>query len=329
VKMLEGEVVVTHVFQESQVLDLDLKVGDVLLSVDGEEIKSRLSKLSKLFSSSSDYVRNFRLYPFLLAKEENSVVNLKVKRFLEFNNGEQGQDKPIPKYSEKEIEILRNMSPQKLHISATTPPFYIHEKKDKTGKPIGYIDLRHLSPHQVPEAMEHVKDTNSLILDLRGFTKGAGYRVARYFTKKRIVTSMSVTPFFLPSLLVEGTEPSMNLSNQYCPPSDLSTYYCGRLVALIDSSTVSNGELTCLFLQSCRPDIVLVGTPTTGALGSTTNVILPGNVEVGFVGLGYIPPDGSKFSGITPSVIVQETIKALIDEKDEIFERAIQYLASE
>jgi len=174
--------------------------------------------------------------------------------------------------------------------------------------------------------MDHIKETNSLILDLRGFTKGAGYRIARYFTKKRIATSMSVTPLFLPSLLVDGTEPSMNLSNQYCLPGDPSSYYCGRLVALIDSNTVSNGELTCLFLQSCRPDIVLVGTPTTGALGSTTNVILPGNVEVGFVGLGYVPPDGSKFPGIVPQVIVQETIKGLIDENDEVLERAITYL---
>jgi len=327
--MLEDQVVVHQVFLENQVLDLDLKVGDIILRVDGEDIKERLFRLSKLFSSSSDYTRDVKLFQYLLTKEASSVAILSLRRIVpHVGDVVQGQE-TVTLSIEKEVEVLRNAVPQKLQKTSTIPPYATLDKIDKSGKQIGYIDLRNLHNQHVPDAMENVKNTGSVIFDLRGYTKGAGYRIARYLTKKRVTSCMSITPFFMPSLLVDGTEPTMNVSNQSCTPGDPAPYYSGRVVCLIDNNTISHGELTCLFLQSCRPDLVVIGTPTTATLGSVTNVILPGNVEVGFVGLGYLPPDGSKSRGIIPDVAVQETIAGLILEKDEILDQAISYLQME
>eukprot|EP01123_Difflugia_compressa_P013317 TRINITY_DN6106_c0_g1_i1.p1 TRINITY_DN6106_c0_g1~~TRINITY_DN6106_c0_g1_i1.p1 ORF type:complete len:257 (-),score=51.52 TRINITY_DN6106_c0_g1_i1:67-738(-) len=221
----------------------------------------------------------------------------------------------------------RVIAPQKLYVTPISP--YILEKLDSSGKNIGYIDLRVLSNQQVLEAVEQVQQTNSLIIDIRGFTKGAGYKLARYLAKKKVASYMSIVPFFVPSSLADGTEPSMNVSNQYCTPIFTDGHYGGKIAVLVDNTTVSHGELSCFILLATRPDIVVVGTNTTFALGTATNLILPGNVEVGFVGLGYLPPDGRKNQTITPHITVTETIADIILGKDPILERAITFLQTE
>jgi len=214
-----------------------------------------------------------------------------------------------------------------LHKTSSIQPYTILDKNDTTGNPIGYIDLRYLTMSQVSTAFEAVKETKSLILDLRGYTKGTGYRVAQHLTQKRITSCTSINHFVVATCLGDNLEPNLNQSYQTITP-DGSLYYSGRIVGLIDNSSIGPAEITCLFLKSCRPDIQFVGVPTVGALGDITNIILPGNVEVGFVGLAYVPQDGSKPSQISPDILVQETLTGLWEEKDEILERAIILLQS-
>jgi len=71
-----------------------------------------------------------------------------------------------------EIEIPRVAHTHNLHLLPSRKPYTLLEHFDKTGEKIGYMDLRTLPQQDVPEAVQHVAQTNSLILDLRGYTMG-------------------------------------------------------------------------------------------------------------------------------------------------------------
>eukprot|EP01124_Arcella_intermedia_P005651 TRINITY_DN13343_c0_g1_i1.p1 TRINITY_DN13343_c0_g1~~TRINITY_DN13343_c0_g1_i1.p1 ORF type:complete len:990 (-),score=244.15 TRINITY_DN13343_c0_g1_i1:37-2976(-) len=320
----KNEVVVSKILFDHIPVEVDLKIGDVIVSVDGENVKERMQRIGKFFScTEGNEFKDARVLALLLAKESGSVSTLNVRRFTKTLEGSEVRLNTV----EKEIELIRNLTSQQLNKpSATVRSFSVLEEKDQADQLIGYIDLRTLSNHNVTAAMEYVKNTQSLILDLRGCTKCAGYRIARYLTSKKVIACHSITPFFMPSLLLEGTESSITqVSSQSCLP-DPTHRYSGRIVGLIDNSTVSHAELTTMFLQACEAPLTLIGTPTNGTLGAFTNVVLPGNIEVGFLGLGYTPPNGGNMRRFEPDIVVEETVLGIAEERDEVLERAIKFL---
>ena len=97
---------------------------------------------------------------------------------------------------------------------------------------------------------------------------------------------------------------------------------------LIDENAQSQSEHTALFFEAARPDITFTGTPTAGANGDVTNLVLPGNIKVSFSGHGVRPADGRQLQriGIQPAIKVIPTIKGIIAGRDEILEAAVKYL---
>src|SRR5262249_858075 len=77
--------------------------------------------------------------------------------------------------------------------------------------------------------------------------------------------------------------------------------YMGRVVVLIDARAVSASEHVCLLLEAAAHPTFL-GTPTMGADGEVTNIVLPGGVQVNFAGIEVRHADGRPLqgSGILP-----------------------------
>src|SRR5262249_60811347 len=59
--------------------------------------------------------------------------------------------------------------------------------------------------------------------------------------------------------------------------------YQGQVVMLIDAWAISQAEHTCL-LFAAATDVTFIGSPTNGANGDITNMVLPGNLIVSFTG---------------------------------------------
>eukprot|EP01125_Pyxidicula_operculata_P000378 TRINITY_DN10418_c0_g1_i1.p1 TRINITY_DN10418_c0_g1~~TRINITY_DN10418_c0_g1_i1.p1 ORF type:complete len:1006 (-),score=212.92 TRINITY_DN10418_c0_g1_i1:167-2824(-) len=323
-KLVDNNLVISHIIEKDEIKLDGVQVGDVILKIDNQTALEKLDSMSKLFSSSTEHSSNVRLAPLLLAGPEGSNVQIVLRRVTQ-------DDKQGKKVEEIEVSLPRILFPQSVKLPTKEQPYSILSEQDSTGNAIGYIDMRNLAHVQVLNAIEHVKNTKSLILDLRGYTKGAIYKMGRFLSKNRVTYGQSHTCLFMPSLLVDGIEPPFTVANQTLTFGDSSDqYYDGKIVGLIDASTMSHGEQACLFLKSCRPDLVLVGSSTGGAIGHPTNIVLPGNIEVGFSGLGYSTVDGKyiQIDGITPDVHVNETIEGIIRDEDEILKAAVQFLTS-
>ena len=100
-----------------------------------------------------------------------------------------------------------------------------------------------------------------------------------------------------------------------------------KVVILINEQTQSQAEFTTMALQTA-PDAKIIGSQTAGADGNVVSIIFPGNYGTWMTGLGVFYPDGRETQrmGIVPDIEVKPTIEGIKQGKDEVLERAIEYL---
>ena len=99
---------------------------------------------------------------------------------------------------------------------------------------------------------------------------------------------------------------------------------------LIDERTVSQAEHTGLFLRAAN-HTAFVGSPTNGANGDVTWFFVPGDIRVSLTGQGVRHPDGSQLQrvGLVPDVEVRPTIAGIRAGRDEVLERAVEYVTGD
>jgi C-terminal processing protease CtpA/Prc len=75
-------------------------------------------------------------------------------------------------------------------------------------------------------------------------------------------------------------------------------------------------------------DVTFIGTPTAGANGDVTNMVLPGNIRVNFSGHDVRHADGRQLQrvGIQPTIRVEPTVADIRAGRDAVLEAAISHL---
>ena len=110
-------------------------------------------------------------------------------------------------------------------------------------------------------------------------------------------------------------------------PAAKGSVYKGKVVMLINEEAISRAEHACLFFEAAT-DVTFIGTPTQGANGDVTLMVLPGNLPISFSGHDIRHADGRQLQrlGIQPHVKVAPTIRGKIEGRDEILDAAIKHL---
>jgi C-terminal processing protease CtpA/Prc len=103
--------------------------------------------------------------------------------------------------------------------------------------------------------------------------------------------------------------------------------YRGKTIMLIDERAVSQAEHTGLFLKAAN-GTTFVGSPTNGANGDVTSFFVPGDIRVRLSGQEVRHPDGRQLQriGLVPDVAVRPTIAGIRAGRDEVLERAVEYV---
>ena len=94
--------------------------------------------------------------------------------------------------------LTRTLSITTSHI--TTKPTYAILPEG-----YGFIDTVNLLNSEVEKALETIKNTPALILDIRGYPKGTIYHLAPRLTEKKVTVAVTQTPFLLPSAIFTGS----------------------------------------------------------------------------------------------------------------------------
>jgi hypothetical protein len=195
---------------------------------------------------------------------------------------------------------------------------------------IGYADLDRLPVAMVDQMFEMFKDTKAIVFDMRGYPNGTAWAIAPRLTEKN---SVQAARFDRPVAMALGGE-SEHLTAFTTTESFVQTIpttdkwrYKGKTVMLIDERAVSQAEHTGLFFEAAN-GTKFIGSNTAGANGDVTNFSVPGGIRIGFTGQGVRHADGRQLQrvGLVPDIEVKPTIAGLRAGKDEVLERAMEFI---
>jgi C-terminal processing protease CtpA/Prc len=305
---VEGKSVVTKVFDDK----LPIKVGDVILAVDGEPIEKKRESLSRYASASTPQwlMRNVHLR--LLLGPKDSKMKLKVQqaggevRDVELARSQTIMDPKWATLMERSTQIIQVL-----------PSGY------------GYVDLDRLQGGEVDKMFETIKDTPAVIFDMRGYPNGTAWAIAPRLTEKKNVVAALFSRPILEATNLSNSEladyPSFSFEQRI--PERQGNVYRGKVVVLINEDAISQAEHSCMFFESAT-DVTFIGTPTAGANGDITNMVLPGNLVVTFSGHNVRHADGRQLQrlGIQPTIRIDRTIRGVREGRDEILDAAVKFL---
>lgn len=304
---LENKSVVTKVLDDK----LPIKVGDVVLSIDGEPVEKKREFLSRYMAASTPQWLTKLVHARLLLGPKDSVMKLKVQ-------GAGG--------SVREVELVRSssvMDPKwRTVMDRTTPVIQVLPSG------YGYADLARLQVGEVDKMFETIKNTPAVIFDMRGYPNGTAWSIAPRLTEKRnVIAAQFSRPLLEATSLTDSELDSANYSFAQKIPERQGDVYRGKVVVLINEDAISQAEHTCLFFESAT-DVTFIGTPTAGANGDVTLMVLPGNLTVSFSGHNVRHADGRQLQrvGIQPTIRVAPTIRGLVEGRDEVLDAAVKYL---
>ncbi|MBX9603354.1 MAG: hypothetical protein K2X35_20280 [Bryobacteraceae bacterium] len=294
-KWIEGQTVVTHVFDRRSGVEL----GDAILAVDGEDVWARRERLGRLLSASTPQALNLRVTQALLGGAFESDAR------IAFRNAEGLRRELTLKRTFRATRALRRNAMA-----------YVDENLN-----LGYLDLVRLRPDQLAGAYRLVAECRGILLDLRGNPQPNSWLIASRFTRSHGTAALVDRP--------EWRHPargSQRTFDQTFGPSSEGRFP-GKVVALMNEETFGLGEHTCLYLEAAE-DVTFIGSPTNGTDGDPTNLVLPGGVTVVFSGQGIRHGDGRRLQGVglTPHVAASPTIAGIRAGRDEVLEQAIEWL---
>jgi C-terminal processing protease CtpA/Prc len=304
VRYVEGKAVVTEVSTDSAVLASGIKVGDVVTRVDGEQIGARRSRFTPYIAHSTPQALDNAMAQRILLGPDSSIAVLGVL-------GADGR--------EREVKVPRRISfYQTMPWTRSGPTWSVLSGN------IGYVDLERLTVSQVDSMFDALKDTKAIIFDNRSYPQGTGWSIApRLADRDDVVGARFQRPLVTSP---DTTEWNTHAFIQILPRTTKARYH-GKTVMLVDERTISQAEHTGLFFEAAN-GTKFIGSPTMGANGDVTVVVLPGGALANFTGHDVRHADGRQLQrvGLQPDVLVRPTIAGIRAGKDEVLERAIQFL---
>ena len=305
---IENQSVVTKVLDDK----LPIKVGDVILNVDGEPVEKKRADVARYVASSTPQWLMRLVHFRLLLGQKDTIVKLRVR----------GTDNQV-----REVELPRSQSIADPKLTAvlqrTTPIIQVLPSG------FGYVDLARLPAADVDKMFDTIKNTPAVIFDMRGYPNGTAWSIAPRLTEKKNVVAAQFSRPLLEGKSMSDSEYADTASYSFAQkiPDRKGDVYRGKVVMLINEEAISQAEHTCMFFEAAT-DVTFIGTPTAGANGDITYLVLPGNLQVSFSGHDVRHADGRQLQrvGIQPTIKVAPTIRGTIEGRDEILERAIKYL---
>jgi len=297
---VEAKIAVVRLDADGEAARAGLRAGDVVLSVDGEDAEQRTRRFADLLGGSTSAGRDRNGLRVILGGDEDKAAVLQVER----------GDGKVRSVSLKRRKIASPPAPP------SAVPYRLVDAR------IGYVDLDHLLPEQVDAMFSELGQTDSLILDMRGYPE----KIISSLTARLNVRGVRPAAMFSrPVLSAQQPMDVREVFVQTIPPAR-SAPYSGKIIMLLNEWTQNRAEHAAMFIQAATP-VTFIGSATAGANGDITNTVLPGNIVVRFTGQEVRHVDGKPLQrvGVQPHIASAPTLAGLRAGRDDVLERAIAF----
>ncbi|MGO9828542.1 MAG: S41 family peptidase [Myxococcaceae bacterium] len=297
VSLIENQYVVTRILNVEAAQGL--RVGDVITAIGGEPVSVRVSQISPLIAASTAEAHRHAVAHLLLLGSEATKVTIEVV-------GADGKH--------QSVSLPRRRD---WNAKSTGPPFKVLPGN------IGYLDLRVLQPDGVAAAMEGVRNTRALVIDLRGYPKGV-FGVLGPFLNER---NAKVAALFYEPRVSAMELPGLLTYFEQGLGEPAAWTYGHPVVTLVNERAVSQSEHTALWIEAAH-GTTFIGSPTAGANGDVTVASLPGGGWLQFTGQDVRHADGRQLQkvGIVPDVEARPTVAGVRAGRDEVLEVALKWV---
>ncbi len=315
-RYLDGAMVVTHAPVASAAGQAGVRPGWLLESVRGCPVSSRMSRIPRDMDPRRAAFLAFNLANQMLAGPVGEAVQ------ATFRDGE-GRARAV--------SIVRGSEPGTMAKFGNLPPFpasLAYERVQQDGKSIGIIRFNIWMPVLSPQfdaAIDALRDTDAILLDVRGNFGGVGGM------------SMGIAGHFLDSTRTIGTMHQRGAALKFVAnPRRVDTRnravspFAGPLALLVDELSVSTTEIFAGGMQALGRARVF-GTQTSGqALPSVPERLPNGDILYHAIA-DFLSPTGKSLEGdgVRPDVVTNVTRKALLEGKDPTRAAALAWAAQE
>jgi C-terminal processing protease CtpA/Prc len=309
IRLVERKPVVTAILDDEATTS-GVRVGDIVTSVDGEEIVARIHREIEYIPASTNQSLSIEVCKRLLNGAEGSPAVLT----LQTANSETRQ--------------------VTLHRSARFAALLSTQRSGEAlrylSKAIGYVDLEKMNAADVDTILEKFGKMTAIVFDLRGSVNVEPTQLASRLTAKSdsagaIVTGpIDLTPDLPTSHSL--TETASFFRVETFPGN--ATPYAGKTVALIDERTIGRAEHLGLLMEAAN-NTTFVGSPSAGADGEVTEFPLPGGITITFSTTDVRHGNGGKLQrlGLQPAELVNTTVHSIRAGTDEALEKAIESIS--
>lgn len=281
------------------------QIGDEIVVVNGKPVEELLQDKAPYYPASNLPTRLRNMAPELLRASKDTI-------HIAFQNKEGTLQKAeINLYPKDSLKLYRW--------------FRKSEERSyrKLENNIGYVTLETIKDEDISAIKEEFKDTKGIIIDIRNYPSTfVPFLLGSYFVS-------SPTPF------VKFTTGSIENPGEFSFTKELEIpnedfTYQGPLVVLVNEFTQSQAEYTTMAFQAGL-NTTVIGSTTAGADGNVSRISLPGGLSTMISGIGVYYPDGRETQriGIVPDIEVKPTIEGIMKGRDEVLERAVNFILKE
>jgi C-terminal processing protease CtpA/Prc len=316
IRLVERKAVIIEVDKNSEAYKKGIRRGSIILEVDGLSVEEKVKKLRpliRMYSSQQAFLEN--AYRQLLDGEEGSKMTLK---FLP-------QDGKSPKTAVLTRVQSKNQQPNEPNFQVNKGKFICYGTHPSG---LGYIRIlsfegRMEIADEFDSALEKLKDTSGLIIDIRENSGGFGTAQARIigrFVKQRTKVDIAYTKSGV------GHKDFKKHETYFVPTGNWQ--YTKPIALLMNAITGSACDLfACRMISTGRT--VTIGTTTHGNLtGQCVYVVLPCNLVVR-VSNSYICDTSDRIiegNGNVPQIHIEPTINDIVKGTDSVLKQAVQTL---
>lgn len=294
----EGKLIITKINSNKFNEENPLQIGDIIYDVNGKTIPQMVNSFGKYIPASNSWGKIKKVKILFLFTNKDSID-------IKFERDGQNQAIKVKTYLLKDIITQKPLTPEKWK--------FIDEER-KTG----YVNMGIIERKDLDEMYQSLKETESIIFDLRNYPNQ---------------TILPLSKLLLPenTIYYQFNFPDTNyLSKFYSRKNSIGRknddYYKGNIIVLVDENTQSQAETTTMMFKQ-HPKAKIIGSNTSGANGDIIRFNIA-DLETSFTGLGAYYPDGRETQriGIIPDIIIKPTVEGIKKGKDEVLERALEYI---
>ncbi len=166
-----------------------------------------------------------------------------------------------------------------------------------------------------------INQAKAVIFDVRNYPQNDAfiYISDPFLSRPEIINYSSIAIPDFPGLFQWKPSPEIGHTNDHA--------YKGKVVILADERTQSQGEYSCMVLQTI-PGAVTIGSQTAGTDGVLTSIPIGGELNISYSGYGIYYPDKrpTQGTGIKIDIPVKKTVESVTGDQDPIMDAALKYL---